>query len=135
MDLRAGSPAAEGRTRPRPLRGPILAGPASSCAHDDDRLCFPPVSSAQSGKAGQKESTGRRLNRLCQPSAKPSSNSSLGHHRNDARTAGNGFATSSGVSKSAKVVLGVQSRSEVVWIVLEAIGLVCPSFADGLVGG
>jgi tripartite-type tricarboxylate transporter receptor subunit TctC len=38
------------------------------------------------------------------------SNSSLGHHRNDARTAGNGFATSSGVSKSAKVVLGSISR-------------------------
>ncbi len=46
MDLRAGSPAAERRTRSRSLRGPILARPASSCAHDDDRLRFPPVSPA-----------------------------------------------------------------------------------------
>jgi hypothetical protein len=53
----------------------------------------------------KKESTGRRLNRPCRPCATPSSNSSLGYHRNDARTAENGFATSSGVSKSAKVVL------------------------------
>jgi hypothetical protein len=51
MDLRAGSPAAERRTRSRSLRGPILARPASSCAHDDDRLRFPPVSPAQNSKA------------------------------------------------------------------------------------
>src|SRR5262249_7994297 len=56
-------------------------------------------------KAGKKESTGHRLNRPCQPCATLSSNSSLGYHRSDARTAENGFATSSGVSKSAKVVL------------------------------
>jgi hypothetical protein len=49
-----------------------------------------------------------RHSRACQPSAKSSSNSSLGHYRNDARTAGNGFATSSSVSKSAKVVLTLQ---------------------------
>src|SRR6516162_5234637 len=30
--------------------------------------------------------------------------------------------------------LGVQSRSEVGWIVSESVGLVCPSFADMLVG-
>jgi SRSO17 transposase len=53
----------------------------------------------------KKDSTGHRLNRPCQPCATPSSKSSLGYHRNDARTAENGFATSSGVSKSAKVVL------------------------------
>src|SRR6266576_4197889 len=105
MDLRAGSPAAERRTWTRSLRGPILAGPASSCAHDDDRLRFPPASPARNSKAGKKESTGRRLNRPCQPCARPSSNSSLGYHRNNARTAENGFATSSAVSKSAKVVL------------------------------
>src|SRR6266550_6457577 len=106
MDLRAGSPAAERRTWTRSLRGPILAGPASSCAHDDDRLRFPPASPARNSKAGKKESTGRRLNRPCQPCARPSSNSSLGYHRNNARTAENGFATSSAASKSAKVVLG-----------------------------
>src|SRR2546423_15109870 len=106
MDLRAGSPAAERRTWTRSLRGPILAGPASSCDHDDDRLRFPPAPPAPNSKAGKKESTGRRLNRPCQPCARPSSNSSLGYHRNNARTAENGFATSSAVSKSAKVVLG-----------------------------
>src|SRR5262249_30360067 len=46
MDLRAGSPAVERRTWSRSLRGPILAGPSPSCAHDDDRLRFPPVSPA-----------------------------------------------------------------------------------------
>jgi SRSO17 transposase len=61
MDLRAGSPAAERGTRSRSLRGPILARPASSCAHDDDRLRFPPVSPAENSKAGKKESTGHRL--------------------------------------------------------------------------
>jgi hypothetical protein len=59
----------------------------------------------------KKESTGRRLNRHCPRYAKPSSNSSLGHNRNDARTAKNGFATSSGVSKSAKVVLVTAPRA------------------------
>src|SRR5437763_12005736 len=106
MDLRAGSPAAERRTRSRSLRGPILAGPASSCAHDDDRLRFPPASPAQNSTAGKKESTDRRRNPPCQRYVTPSSKQSLAHHRRNARTAENGFATSSGVSKSAKVVLG-----------------------------
>ena len=53
----------------------------------------------------KKKSTGRHLNRPCQPSARPSSNSSLDHRRSDAPIAENGFAASSGVSKSAKVVL------------------------------
>src|ERR1700750_801369 len=106
MDLRAGSPAGERRTRSRPLRGPILAGPASSCAHDDDRLRFPPVPPAQNGKAGKKESTGRRRTQPCPPCAWPSSNSSLDHPRSNVRIAENGFATSGGVNKSAKVVLG-----------------------------
>jgi hypothetical protein len=60
----------------------------------------------QSGKAGKKESTGRRLNRHCPQHAKPSSNSSLGYHRNDARTAANGFAAKGSVNEPAKVVLG-----------------------------
>src|SRR5262245_43643235 len=106
MDLRAGSPAAERRTGSRSLRRTILAGPASSCAHDDDRLRFPPVSPAQDSKAGKKESTGRRLNPPCPPCARPFSNSSTAHHRSGVRIAENGFATNSGVSKSAKVVLG-----------------------------
>jgi UDP-2-acetamido-3-amino-2,3-dideoxy-glucuronate N-acetyltransferase len=59
-----------------------------------------------SSKAGKKESAGHRRSRLCQPCATPSSNSSLNYRRSDARIAENGFATSRGVSKSAKVVLG-----------------------------
>jgi hypothetical protein len=39
-----------------------------------------------------------------------SSNSSLDYRRDDARIAENGFATSSGVSKSAKVVLVTLDR-------------------------
>src|SRR5262245_29125759 len=105
MDLRAGPPAVEGRTRSRSLRGPVLAGPASSCAHDNDCICLPPISPPQNSKAGKKESTAHHLNRPCPPYDRPSSTSSLGHHRNDARTAENGFATSNAVSKSAKVVL------------------------------
>jgi hypothetical protein len=49
---------------------------------------------------------GRRLSQLCPPYATPSSNSSLDYRRSDARIAENGFATSGGLSKSAKVVLG-----------------------------
>ena len=104
MDLRAGSPTAERRTRSRSLRGTILARPSPSCAHDDDRLRLPPASPARNSKTGKKESTGRRLSQLCPPCVTPSSNSSLDHRRSDVRIAENGFATSSGVSKSAKVV-------------------------------
>jgi SRSO17 transposase len=106
MDLRAGSPTAERRTRPRSLRGTILARPSPSCAHDDDRVRLPPASPPRNSTAGKKGSTGHRPSRLCQPCATPSSNSSLDYRRSDARIAENGFAPSSGVSKSAKVVLG-----------------------------
>src|SRR5262249_58449377 len=78
----------------------------ASGAQDDDRLRIPPASPAHNSTAGKKESTGRRLSRPCQPCAKPSSNLSPGYHRNDAHTAENGFATTSSMSKSAKVVLG-----------------------------
>lgn len=54
----------------------------------------------------KKESTARRPSRLCLPYARPSSKYSLDYRRNDVPTVENGFATSSGVSKSAKVVLG-----------------------------
>src|ERR671923_128848 len=105
LDLRAGSPAAERRTRSRSLRGTILARPTPSCAHDDDRVRLPPASPSRNSKAGKKESTDRRPSRLCHPCATPSSNSSLDYRRGDARIAENRFATSSGVNKSAKVVL------------------------------
>src|SRR5262249_11184193 len=59
----------------------------------------------RNSKAGKKESMGRRLNQLCPPYATPSSNSSLDYRRSDARIVENGFATTGGVGKSAKVVL------------------------------
>jgi len=99
MDLRAGSPATERRTRSRSLRGPILARTASSRAHDDDRLRFPPVSPAQNRKAEKKKSTGRRLSQPCPPCVRPSSNSLLDHRRSDVPTAENGFATRYSVNK------------------------------------
>ena len=108
MDLRAGAPAAQRRTRPRSLRRPVLAGPAPPCADDDDRLRFPSVSPAQNSKAGKKESTGRHLSRHCPPCVRPFSNLSPSHQSNGARIAEDGFATRSGVSKSAKVVLGAR---------------------------
>ena len=48
---------------------------------------------------------GRRLSQLCPPYATPFSNSSLDYRRSDARIVKHGFATSGGLSKSAKVVL------------------------------
>jgi hypothetical protein len=106
MDLRAGAPAAERSARSRSLRGPILARTESPRTDDDDRLRLPPISPAQNGKTGKKESMARRLNRHCPQLAKPSSNSSPGYRRKDARAAENGFAAKSSVSESAKVVLG-----------------------------
>src|SRR5262245_38687194 len=106
MDLRTGSPAAERRTWSRSLRGAILARPSPSCAHDDDRVRLPPASPPRNSKAGKKESAGHHLSRLCRPCATPSSNSSLGYRRSGAHIAENGFATSCGVNRSAKVVLG-----------------------------
>src|SRR6516164_4496886 len=53
----------------------------------------------------KKNSTGRRLNRPCPPCTTPFSNFSLDYRRSDARIVENGFAASSGMSKSAKVVL------------------------------
>jgi len=70
------------------------------------RLRLPPASPARNSKAGKKESTGRRLSQRCPPCARPSSNSSLDYRRSVARIVENGFATSGGLSKSAKVVLG-----------------------------
>src|SRR5438034_8432210 len=75
------------------------------CAHDHDRFRLPSASPPQKSEAGKKESTDRRLSRAYQRCVTPSSNSSLDCRRNVARTAEGGFATHSGVSKSAKVVL------------------------------
>src|SRR4051794_14583673 len=63
-------------------------------------------------KAKKKKPRAPRLNRLCQPCATPSSNSSLDHRRSAARIVENGFATSGGVSKSAKVVLSADYQKK-----------------------
>jgi hypothetical protein len=65
---------------------------------------------ARNGKMEKKESTGPRLSRLCPPCATPFSNFSLDYRRSDARIVEHGFAASSGVSKSAKVVLVPRGR-------------------------
>src|SRR5262249_15265086 len=109
--VRRGSREDERRARSGPLGGPTLEGPSPPCTYDDDRLRLPSASTPRSSKAGKKESTGHRLNRPCQPCATLSSNSSLGYHRSDAPTAENGFATSSGVRKSAKGVLEAVSKT------------------------
>ena len=132
MDLRAGSPAAERGTRSRSLRGPILARPASSRAHDDDRLRLPPVSPSHSSKAGKKESMGRRLSRPCQPCDTPSSNSSLRPPPQRCPHCRKWICNGGGVSKSAKVVLGrvlIKSGSASV-----AQCLLCPG-SDLIVAG
>src|SRR5260370_22762640 len=72
-----------------------------------ERRAEPPASPSRSNSAEKKESTVRRLSQLCPPCATPSSNSSLDYRRTDARIVKNGFAPSSGVSKSAKVVLAL----------------------------
>ena len=82
-----------------------MARPSPSCAHDDDRLRLPAASPSRSNSAEKKESTDPRLSQLCPPYVTPSSSSSLEHHLSYARIVENGFAASSGVNKSAKVVL------------------------------
>src|ERR1700720_488725 len=111
LDLRAGSPAAERRTRSRSLRGAILARASPSRAYDNDRLRLPPAPPSRNSEAEKKESTARRLSQLCPPCATQSSNSSLDCRRSDARIVENGCAPSGGVSKSAKVVLAAAASN------------------------
>src|SRR6266404_4234597 len=105
-----------------------MARPSPSCAHDDDRLRLPPASPSRSNSAEKKESTVRRLSQLCPPCATPSSNSSLDYRRSDARIVKNGFAASSGVSKSAKVVT-------LLWQILSGTGFPNQFFCDSWVVG
>src|SRR5215468_11171263 len=91
MDLRTGPPADERRTRPRPFRGPILARPSPTRAHDNDRLRLPSASSPHPSETGKKESTDRHLGQACPPCVTPSS-ASLCDHCSDARTVEYGSA-------------------------------------------
>src|SRR5215467_5233119 len=74
---------------------------------------------------------GRRLSQLCPPYAAPSSNSSLDYRRE------NGFATSGGLSKSAKVVLEPISKlpeedneASELYEAEEVLGVVFPTDED-----
>src|SRR5881398_986250 len=87
----------------RSLRGTILARPTPSCAHDNDRVRLPPASPPRNSK------TGKRINGPPPQPTLPAVRQailelSLDYRHNDARITENGFATSSGVNKSAKVV-------------------------------
>src|SRR6058998_909047 len=106
-----------------------MARPSPSRAHDDDRLRLSPASPPSSNSAEKKESTGPRLSQLCPPCATPSSNSSLDYRRSDARIVEDGFAASSGVSKSAKVVLAL------LWQILSGTGFPNQFFCDSWVVG
>ena len=106
MDLRTGPSAVERGTRARSLRGTILARPSSSCAHDHDRLRIPPTPPSRTSGAEKK-------NQRSTASAEPAGRTP--RHRRTHRstttsamsaTAEDKSAKSSGVNKSAKVVLG-----------------------------
>src|SRR5262245_48097456 len=129
MDMRTGSPADERRPRPSSFRGPIVARPSPSCAHDDDRLRLPAPSPSRSNSAEKKESTAPRLSQLCPPYVTPSSSSSLEYHRSDARIVENGFAAGSGMSNSAKVGLAL------LWQILSGTGFPNQFFCDSWVVG
>ena len=72
LGLRAGSPAAQGRARPRPLRRPLMARSSSPCADGHDRLRLSPASSPHRRERGKKNLRWS-LNLCCRPSEKPSS--------------------------------------------------------------
>jgi hypothetical protein len=103
LGLRAGSSAAQGRTRPRPLRRPLMARSSSPCADGHDRLRLPPASSPRRRERGKKESPPARLNRHCRPYEKPSSPPWRALRPTNARTAAGKSADRS--IESAKVVL------------------------------
>src|SRR4029434_4101692 len=106
-----------------------MARPSPSCAHDDDRLRLPPASPPSRTTAEKKDSPPPPLSQLCPPCATPFSNSSLDYRRSDARIVENGFAASSGVSKSAKVVLAL------LWQILSGAGFPNQFFCDSWVVG
>src|SRR5271170_8179105 len=87
LGLRAGSPAAQGRTRPRPLRRPLMARSSSPRADGHDRLRLPPASSPRRRERGKKESPPAPLNRRCRPYEQRSSPPSPALRLTDAHTA------------------------------------------------
>src|SRR5208337_800498 len=103
LGLRTGSPAAQGRTRPRSLRRPLMARSSSPRTDDHDRLRLPPASSPRRRERGKKESCPARLSRRCRPYEKPSSPPWRALRPTDVHTAADKSADRS--VESAKVVL------------------------------
>ena len=69
LGVRAGAPAAQGRTRARSFRGPLVARVAPACTADADRLSVPAASALARRHRGKKEKPAdhRRI-RACRPS-------------------------------------------------------------------
>ncbi len=88
LGLRAGPSATQGRARPRPLRGTVMERPAPTRTDVHDRARLPPVTSAQAGQRGEKESRVRGRSPACQRSDKPSLTDPPDRRTNHARTAG-----------------------------------------------
>src|SRR5277367_3970327 len=103
LGLRAGSPAAQGRTRPRPLRRPLMARSSSPRADGHDRIRLPPASSPRRRERGKKEAPAGHLSQRCRPYEKSSSQPWRALRPTDARTAADKSADRS--NESAKVVL------------------------------
>src|SRR5215204_5649096 len=76
LGMRAGSPAAEGRTWPRSLRRPILERPTPARSHEHDRLRIPATSAPGSSAAGKKRGSAHPLSRACPRYGPQSSRSS-----------------------------------------------------------
>ncbi len=104
LGLRTGASATQGRTRPRPLRRALVERPAPTCADVHDRSRLPPVTPAQTGQRGKKESRARHRNRACQRSDRPSLTASPDRRTNHALTAG--FSLPNLQTKICQVVLG-----------------------------
>src|SRR5262245_21246758 len=126
MDLRTGPPADERRTRPRPLRGPILARPSPTCAHDNDRLRLPSASSPHPSETGKKGSTDPHLSQACPPCVTPSSASSC-DHCNDARTVEYGYA-----ARGLKKICQSSARRALFLWEVDAGITYCAGFINGL---
>ena len=87
LDLRAGASAAQGRARPRPLRGALMDRSAPPRPHDDDRLRLPAIPPSRRSEGGKKEARVRRHSLACRPCGKRSSTVSPGHRHRDVRIA------------------------------------------------
>src|SRR5215831_9196704 len=80
----------------------MLARASPPCADDDDRLRFPAAPPSRNGKAEKKESSARHPSQLCPRYAASFSRCSPDHPHSGVRTAENGYATGSGLSRKCQ---------------------------------